>query len=190
VTATCWIYIREDMSSGRVVVRGKNDHESYEIEVDNDDEFVFQFRDANHTDHEKHEVNDVVWPNDWIHLAGTYDGSTIACYVNGQLGEAKDVNNPYGLARCPNDPGLAIGNEPNANDSAFEGIVDDVRIYNYGLSQAEVAWLATEGTGEFFLTAPANLLSGEDPEVINFRDFAKLFDSWGDKQLWPSQPLP
>jgi hypothetical protein len=190
VTVTCWIYIREDMSSGRVVVRGKNDHESYWMEVDGDDELLFQLRDANHADHEQYEANDVVWPNDWIHLAGTYDGSTIACYVNGQLGEAKDVNNPYGLARCPNDPGLAIGNEPNASESPFEGTIDDVRIYDYGLSPAEVAWLATEGTGEFFVTTPANLLSGEDPEVINFRDYAKVFDSWGDKQLWPPEPMP
>ncbi|MHC4153726.1 MAG: LamG domain-containing protein [Planctomycetota bacterium] len=186
VSVTAWIYIREDMSSGRVVVKGKNDHESYEIEVDDDDEFVFQFRDGKHPGHKKYEVNDVVWANDWIHLAGTYDGSSIACYVNGQLGEAKDVNNPYGLARCPiDDPGLAIGNEPDANESPFEGIIDDVRVYDYGLSQAEVAWLATEGTGVFLLTSPANLYSGEDPEVINFKDFARLLESWLDEQLWP-----
>jgi hypothetical protein len=190
VSVTAWIYIRDVLDNARVVVKGKNDHESYWMEVDDDDEFLFQFQDANHSYHNQYEVNDVVWPNDWIHLAGTYNGSTIACYVNGQLGEAKDVDNLYGLARCPNDPGLAIGNEPDANDSQFKGTIDDVRIYNYGLSQAEVAWLATEGTGEFFLTAPANLLDGEDPEVTNFRDFAKLFNSWGDKKLWPSKPLP
>jgi hypothetical protein len=194
VSVTAWIYMRDDMDGdARVVVKGKDDHEPYSMEVDGDDgEFKFEFRDANHHDHNDYEANDVVWPNDWIHLAGTYDGSTIACYVNGQLGEAKDVNNPYGLARCPEDPGLAIGNEPDANDSAFKGIIDDVRIYNYGLSQAEVGWLATEGTGEFLLTAPANLLSGEDPEVINFRDFAELVNvnNWGQEQLWPSEPVP
>ncbi|HUT28863.1 MAG TPA: LamG domain-containing protein [Sedimentisphaerales bacterium] len=185
VSVTAWIYIREDMSSGRVVVKGRNDHESYEIEVNDDDFFVFQFRDGKHSGHTRYEVNDVVWPNDWIHLAGTYDGSTLACYVNGQLSEAKDVNNPYGLARCPNDPGLAIGNEPDANESPFEGIIDDVRIYDYGLSHAEVAWLATKGTGEFLITSPVNLFSGEDPEVINFKDFAKLMESWLEERFWP-----
>jgi hypothetical protein len=186
VSVTAWIYIREEMSSGRVVVKGKNDHESYEMEVDDGDEFVFQFRDGRHGGHKKYEVNDVVWADDWIHLAGTYDGSSIACYVNGQLSEAKDVNNPYGLARCPiTDPGLAIGNEPDANESPFEGIIDDVRVYNYGLPHAEVAWLATEGAGEFLLTTPANIYSGEDPEVINFKDFAKVMESWLDEKRWP-----
>jgi hypothetical protein len=187
VSVTAWIYIRERMSSARVVVKGKNDHESYEMEVDGDQEFVFQFRDANHAgdEHERYEVNDVVWPDDWIHVAGTYDGSTIACYINGQLGEAKDINNPYGLARCPDDPGLAIGNEPDANESQFEGTIDDVRIYNYGLSQAEVAWLATQGTGEFLITAPANIIGGEAREVVNLRDYSKLMESWLDEKLWP-----
>ncbi|MHC4333342.1 MAG: LamG domain-containing protein [Planctomycetota bacterium] len=187
VSVTAWVYIREDMSSGRVVVKGKNDHESYGMEVDNDDKFVFHFRDANHGDHENYEVNDVVWPDDWIHLAGTYDGTTLACYVNGQLGDIKeDVNNPYGLARCPiDDPGLAIGSEPDVNDSLFEGTIDDVRIYDYGLSPAEVAWLATEGSGEFLITAPANIIGGEAREVVNFRDYSKLMESWLDEKLWP-----
>ncbi|HUT29408.1 MAG TPA: LamG domain-containing protein, partial [Sedimentisphaerales bacterium] len=186
VSVSAWIYIREDMSSARVVVKGKNDHESYEMEVDDDDTFVFQFRDANHVKHKRYEVNDVVWPDDWIHVAGTYDGSTIACYINGQLGEAKDINNPYGLARCPiDDPGLAIGNEPDANESAFEGTIDDVRVYNYGLSQAEVAWLATDGTGVYQLSSLVNLVSGEDPEVINLKDFARMMESWLDEKLWP-----
>jgi hypothetical protein len=188
VSVTAWIYIREDMSAGRVVVKGKNDHESYWMEVDDDAEFLFQFRDANHVDHDKYEVNDVVWPGDWIHVAGTYDGSTIACYVNGQLGEAKDVNNPYGIARCPiDDPGLAIGNQPDANSTPFEGKIDDVRVHDYGLSQAEVAWLASEGSGEFLITAPANIIGGEAREVVNLRDYSKLMESWLDEKLWPEE---
>jgi hypothetical protein len=40
------------------------------------------------------------------------------------------------------------------------------------------------------LESEANFYSGEDPEVINFKDFAKLFDYWGDEQLWPPTPVP
>jgi hypothetical protein len=186
VSVAAWIYIRQDMSSARVVVKGNNDRESYEIEINNEDQFICQFRDPCGTRYGLD--NGVVWPDEWIHVAGTYDGNSISSYVNGQLEESKDVNNPYGLSQDVN--GLAIGNKArgDANDTPFEGTIDDVRVYNYGLSQAEVAWLATEGTGVFLLTSPANLLSGEEPEVINLRDFARLMESWLDDKFWPDEP--
>ncbi|MHC4344627.1 MAG: LamG domain-containing protein [Planctomycetota bacterium] len=190
VSVAAWIYIRDEMDAARCVVKGKNDHESYEIEIDGDDTLIFQFRDANDIARTRYDVNGTVWADEWIHIAGTYDGSSTACYVNGQLEETKDVNNPYGLSQDTN--GLAIGNRPkgDANDTPFEGTIDDVRVYDYGLSQAEVAWLATEGTGVFLLTSPVNLFSGEQPEMINLKDFAKLMKSWLDEQLWPPEPAP
>jgi len=190
VSVAAWVKIREDMSSARCVVKGRNDHESYEIEIDGEDSFIFQFRDGNSIQRTRYDVNGTVWADDWIHLAGTYDGSSIACYVNGQLEDSKDIDNPYGLSQDSN--GLAIGNKPrgDANDTPFEGVIDDVRIYDYGLSRAEVAWLATDGTGEFLLSSPANLFSGEQPDVINFRDFARVMESWLDEQLWPDEPAP
>jgi hypothetical protein len=129
----------------------------------------------------------MVWTDDWIHLAGTYDGSTIACYVNGELQDTKDINNPWGLSQDPNG-GFAIGDKPESDDSdgnPFEGPIDDVRVYDYGLSQAEVAWLASEGTGFVALVSEVNIFSGERPEVINFKDLAKIFEAWGEEKLWP-----
>jgi hypothetical protein len=41
-----------------------------------------------------------------------------------------------------------------------------------------------------YLQSEANFYSGEDPEIINFKDFAKLFDYWGDEELWPPTPTP
>ena len=184
VGVSAWIYIRREMSSARCVVKGKNDYETYEIELDGYDHFVFCVRDPCGT---RYALDDsYVWPYEWVHVAGTYDGNALTSYVNGQIEETKDVNNPTGIL-SQDLTGFAIGNKPDgdANDTPFEGTIDDVRVYDYALSQAEVAWLATEGTGEFFITTPANLYSGEDPEVINFKDFARLMDSWLDEQLWP-----
>jgi hypothetical protein len=190
VSVTAWIYIREEMSSARVVVKGKDDHESYELEVDEVDTFVFQFRDGNHADHTRYDVSGIVWPDGWIHLAGTYDGSTIACYVNGQLEDTKDINNPYGLARCPiEDPGFAIANRADDMMRPFLGRIDDVRVYDRGLSAAEVAWLASEGAGYVPLDSPANIYDEEAPgqKVVNFEDFALLAEHWLQYKLWPPQ---
>jgi hypothetical protein len=69
-------------------------------------------------------------------------------------------------------------------------MIDDVRIYNYGLSQAEVAWLASDGTGYVPLRSKYNIFYDEDRQKVNFRDYAKIFDAWNDKQLWPPEPEP
>jgi hypothetical protein len=72
----------------------------------------------------------------------------------------------------------------------FDGKIDDVRVYDRPLTAAEIGYIAAGPTGILHLDSEANLFSGESPEVINFRDFAKLFDYWGAEQLWPETPAP
>ena len=66
----------------------------------------------------------------------------------------------------------------------YDGLIDDFRIYNYALSQAEIAHVATNGTGIFEhpLMIPVDL---NDDDQIDFSDFALLADQWLENQLWP-----
>ncbi|MHC4556233.1 MAG: LamG domain-containing protein [Planctomycetota bacterium] len=66
----------------------------------------------------------------------------------------------------------------------YDGLIDDFRIYDYALSQAEIAYVATNGTGIFDLPLmiPADL---HPDNQINFIDFAILADNWLENQLWP-----
>jgi len=66
----------------------------------------------------------------------------------------------------------------------YDGLIDDFRIYDYALSQQEVAYIATNGTGVFDqpLMSPANLSADGR---INLKDFAILANKWLDKRLWP-----
>ena len=66
----------------------------------------------------------------------------------------------------------------------FDGIVDDFRIYDYALSQAEVAYAATNGTGVFNqpLLTPADT---DGNNIIDFRDFAVLAENWLKIKLYP-----
>jgi len=63
-------------------------------------------------------------------------------------------------------------------------LIDDFGIYDYALSQAEIAYAATNGTGIFDLPLllPADLNSDNR---IDFKDFALLADNWLENQLWP-----
>ncbi len=71
----------------------------------------------------------------WYHVAGTYDGETLKLYVNGEL---KDSNiNPSGDI-ATGDKILAIGTWSSLIDY-FQGIVDEVRIYNRDLNASEIS---------------------------------------------------
>jgi len=190
VSVCAWVNFSSNRNySARVVVKGADNKETFALQVDDDDELNFFVRDANNN---IYDVNsEEIWRNEWVHLAGTFDGdiNTIAGYVNGQLAGSQDDANfvMQGLTLSQDTNDLGIGNRSDANDRQFEGSIDDVRVYNYGLSAAEVAWIATDGTGYIALTSEANLYD-EEPKgekAINFKDIAVLMDSWREEKLWP-----
>ncbi|MHC4659522.1 MAG: LamG domain-containing protein, partial [Planctomycetota bacterium] len=199
VTACAWVYFTESQTSGRVVVKGKNDKETYNIEVDEKDQFNFMVRDVNGNkysvpgDDDDDEDDKVgrIWTDDWIHLAGTYDGNEVKSYVNGELCGSTDANFVVakGWTLSQDTTGLAIGSKPESllGGNPFTGSINDVRVYDYALSQPEVAWLASNATGYVPLTSRINLYDEELPgyKAVNFKDFATLLDDWLERQFWP-----
>ena len=69
--------------------------------------------------------------NKWTHVAATYDGSQLKLYVNGNLESTKDVTEEI----CTNNMPLFIGSNVFYPDENFNGTIDEVRIYNYALSE-------------------------------------------------------
>ncbi len=71
----------------------------------------------------------------WYHVAATYDGSAIRLYVNGVMeGEV-----PYAYPLYHSSQPLVIGRSgEEIHDAAFNGLIDDVRIYNRALSCVEI----------------------------------------------------
>jgi hypothetical protein len=192
VSVSAWVYFTESQSSSRVVVKGENNEETYEIEIDDTDHFVLNLRDSNGVKWDVGKSGNI-WTDDWLHLAGTYDGdtNTVKSYVNGQLDDSRDDANfvvVQGLTLSQDTKGLAIGSKAESLDNEFEGTVDEVRVYDCALSEAEVRWLATDGTGYIPLTLPYNLYDKEEAgkQAINFKDFAELMEHWLDPpMLWP-----
>jgi hypothetical protein len=196
VTASAWVYFTEGQDDGRVVVKGKNDKETYSIEVDNLDEFKFMVRDPCEKQWDVGEDKKRLYPGEWIHLAGTYDGdsNTVKAYVNAELIDSrKDANFVEGgltLSQDTND--LAIGAQPETTKASkgdpFIGSIDEVRVYNYALDANEIAWLATDGTGYRRLRSQANFydLEPENEKAVNFRDMAVMIEEyWLDEKMWP-----
>lgn len=71
--------------------------------------------------------------NEWSHIVGTWDGTVLKIYYNGEL---EDENKPIqGMIMLPRDPPLLIGEKRR---TYFNGIIDEVIIYNAVLEQSEI----------------------------------------------------
>ncbi|MBI3231684.1 MAG: fibronectin type III domain-containing protein [Candidatus Doudnabacteria bacterium] len=86
--------------------------------------------------------------NTWYHVVGVYDGSTMKVYVNGTLLGSTNVS---GLM-ANNGVNVRIGRR---QDTAlpFNGVIDEVKIYDRALSQSEVMGLYDNTSP----STPANL---------------------------------
>jgi hypothetical protein len=190
LTVCAWIqYFDEQDGSARIVCKGANDKETFSLEVGDEDRAAFMVRDANKPDDNKYDVNSVdeLDRGDWIHLAGTYDNNSVKFYLNGELKDTLDDPNAWGITLSQDTNDLGIGNRSEATDRAFEGIIDEVRLYDRALSAEEIAWFASDGIGIVSVQSIANLIDGEGlgNKVVNFRDLAILADDWLVEQLYP-----
>ena len=71
----------------------------------------------------------------WVHLAVTLSGNTGVLYVNGVPTVAGQILlNPSDI-----NPSLNYIGKSQFSDPLFNGMIDDFRIYNYALNQAQVA---------------------------------------------------
>ena len=125
--------------------------------------------------------------NTWAHLAVTYDGTALRLYINGELvsctphtGNIKTSNNP-----------LQIGGD-NIFGQYFAGLIDEVRMYNRGLSASEIRsdmdtpldlpLLADiSGPAEVLRGEPADftLIAIDSSPAFQAAPFAFIVD-WGD----------
>jgi len=115
-------------------------------------------------------------PGVWYHVLGVYsEGNYIRTYVNGELDRELATTEILGTSSDT----FKIGREPFSDSWYFNGLIDELRVYNTALSEAEIAWLA--GRTEPF-SEPFDLnVDG----TVDFKDFAVLADAWLDKVLWP-----
>lgn len=77
----------------------------------------------------------------WTHITGSYDPNRPApqlkIYVNGQLSGSATVNARIQYGEAINDK-LFIGISSAGHANRYNGSIDDIRIYNYGLSDDQI----------------------------------------------------
>jgi tetratricopeptide (TPR) repeat protein len=78
---------------------------------------------------------------EWHHVAGVYDGKKMYVYVDGALDSSQEA---WGAINT-NDTRLQIGGNTEVGDRFWNGLIDEVRVYNYGLAEAQIQQLYREG---------------------------------------------
>jgi len=121
----------------------------------------------------------------WHHYAFVKDGAadTIAIYHDGtELCSQTDPNQTTNVDTID----IQQLNLAYITYATWPGAIDDLRIYNYALSPAEIAYITTNGTGsiELPLATPADMYPST-PNIVNFQDYALLANNWMQQQLWP-----
>ena len=103
---------------------------------------------------------DVPAPDVWHHIVGTYSGTELVLYVDGM----EKANNTTSLIPYTSNDPVTIGYAKGSTTRYFDGLIDEVRIYNRAISTTEVGehyqgvfndntglvgyWNLDEGTGQ------------------------------------------
>lgn len=95
-----------------------------------------------------------VTANQWHHVAGTFNGNILYLYVDGEQRASLTYHGDITPAsRYP----LQIAYWRSQNPHSFDGLIDEVRIYDVALSPAEIRELAVPEPGTLIILALGGL---------------------------------
>jgi type II secretory pathway pseudopilin PulG len=137
ITVAAWVKTRDcgDNAHNPYVIKG--DH-AYALQQGWNNYIEFTIYDGGSWYNPSYLV-DSSFNNVWHHLAGTYNGSQVKLYVDGVL--RATTNHTGSIADSSYN--VQLGKCAEVTDRLYNGVLDDVRIYNRALSATEIAQLAT-----------------------------------------------
>jgi hypothetical protein len=129
---------------------------------------------------------DVTYPslNEWVHFALVYDGTAggneSRLYADGIV-----IGTQTAALNTADSPKNFVVGRWDVN--YFNGLVDDLRVYSYALTEGQVLTSAGMGATYIPLTSPANVYDPEpvNQRKVNFKDYSKLVLRWLEENEWP-----
>ena len=91
----------------------------------------------------------------WTHAAITYDGVKANLYINGKL-DKLEVKQAFTFGI--NEDPLILGCDFPGGDEYFDGVMDEVFIFNQALTQAEIFRVMNDGI-DFVTVSPVGNMS-------------------------------
>ncbi|TFG50111.1 MAG: LamG domain-containing protein, partial [Candidatus Brocadiia bacterium] len=119
----------------------------------------------------------------WYHVAGVFDETAgMKLYIDG----AEVKSGTYKTRPADSDRSLGIGciirdnaNPPASSGQFYDGLIDEIKVYDYALSEDELIYKAYNGQAVIYtpLDSQANLY---EDDIIDFKDFAEFALHWLD----------
>ena len=134
-TIACWVNIHS-VSADWMTIVAKGDNAWRLSTINQDKKFHFSVNDWNRT--AGLNGSTTINADEWHHLAAVYNGSVLQLYIDGKL----DASQPWTGGIGKNDSDVLIGENAQQSGRFFNGLIDDVRIYNHALSESEIKALA------------------------------------------------
>jgi hypothetical protein len=144
-----WLKL-DALSDGNIIFSGKSttDNNIYTaLSIDRDGRPLFQFRDATNGNDRKAQGTKLLNKNEWYNLVLTANGQTYHMYLNGEeviiagdnIGRwFPDITNQTLMYR--------IGaNDATPMSGVFQGILDEVKVYDRALTMEDITALYNEG---------------------------------------------
>jgi hypothetical protein len=142
-TISAWIKISGvgDANAPRIIDKHQNGtgwHLQYKSDVNQRIEFYQNF--SSNDGQWGTPVNTAV-NGQWLHIVVVYDRTSVTnvpkMYINGILQQITLVQTPVGTASSDSSNVITIGDK-TAGDRSFNGLIDEVKVYNYALSENEI----------------------------------------------------
>lgn len=151
LTVAVWIHADSlgAGSNGRIVSKavGTGPASGWQLQLTGSNQLLFR-TDYSTTDLSRLSASNAVALSAWKHVVVTWTGSATATnvkfYVDGVEMSYSTTTNASGTRASDSSSMLYIGNE-SGGTRAFDGLLDDVRIYNRVLSAAEIAAIHRAG---------------------------------------------
>jgi hypothetical protein len=152
ITVTAWAYARTDGGSdwGRIFDKRETSSEVITLLMGGSADRLVYSRHFSGGQGEWYTPENSFLNGAWYHVAVTHDASSDTndplIYINGVSQTLTENQSPSGDVNT-NPDDFIIGNRANDLARGFDGIIDEVRIYNRVLSGAEITDLYNAGAG-------------------------------------------
>jgi len=126
----------------------------------------------------------------WVQVAATYDGAMMRLYLDG----VEVASAPLTGTILPNNHDACIGNDnwPGSRNYAFNGLIDEVMVFNRALAAAEVQGLFGTGAAGLCPVPSADLLvkaAAESDAAYSANDDYQSVPSVTQTKVLPTLPL-
>ena len=136
-TISAWIYSLSNSSGFRGIFKKGfgggfgSDYGLYSLLIDNNDKLVLKINNGAGNVISSASITH----GNWIHVSGQYNGATMKLYINGKQDPS---TTSYTDVIIPDDGDALIGTSGDIQITAFNGYIDDLKIYNYDRTSSQI----------------------------------------------------